>query len=125
LLEVVNVPGGFVNVRLEVLDVGSLSPDLSARVRDEAIHLVLFGAQVVNDAAQILIVFIEFPKFLIHLKRLSLKLPDVFIKRRDVFLKFLDFVVKYEFELIQLLGFLLETEDFLFFISNLQVLLMD
>jgi len=44
LLEVVDVPRGFVNVRLKVLDVGSLSPDLSARVRDEIIHLVLFGA---------------------------------------------------------------------------------
>ena len=85
LLVVVDVPRGFVYVRLEVLDVGALNPDLGATQRDKSIHLFLFGAQVVNNAAQILVIFIEFSQFLVHLQRLSFKKPDVFIERCDVF----------------------------------------
>jgi hypothetical protein len=44
LLVVVDVPRGFVYVRLEVLNVGALNPDLGTTQRDKSIHLFLFGA---------------------------------------------------------------------------------
>ena len=60
-------------------------------------------------------------RFLLHSVGIFLQFINLIASRSDVSAQLLDFVVKHEFELFQLLGFLLQVVDSFVLITNCQV----
>jgi hypothetical protein len=122
---VVDVSGYLVDGSFETLDEHVVFADADSGLLDELLHLLLAGAQIVNQVTQVCIHLVELLQFLIHFVGLGTELVDFHLAGSYVSLQLLDLIVKHELKLLQLLSLLLERINLLLTITNLSVLYLN
>ena len=111
LLEVTNVLQSLVDIVLEALLLSLLTINFQYAEVAFVFETSLPHGQIIDDQAKVGIDSSEVNDFSFHLGNLFMQLLNLHFTRSDVSLQLLDFVIKHEFELLQLLRFLLEFND--------------
>ena len=118
LIKVINILCYPIDGILEALDLDLISSDLSSVLLDELLHVLLPSSQVINDVTQVSVDLVELSQVLVHIIRFFFQTSDFHASGSDISLKFFDLIVKHELELLELLGFLFERVDLLFFVTD-------
>lgn len=114
LLEFLVVRGmvqALIDIVLELLLVGFLFVKFCAEVLHFVSQTFLSHSEIINDQGQVLIYPVEVFQLLTHFVGLLIQSLNFRFSWTNVSLKLLDLVIKYEFELLKLLGLLFQIDD--------------
>ena len=118
LIKVIDVLSYPIDGILEALDLDLVPSNLGSVLLDQLLHVLLSSSQVIHDVTQVSVDLVELSQVLVHVIRFFFQTSDFHATGSDVSLKFFDLVVQHELELLELLGFLFEGVDLLFFVTD-------
>ena len=122
IIDVVSCPEDSI---LEAIDVLIIGPDDVLALLDQGLDLLLSSTEVLNHESKVGVLLVVLLKLFVHLLGASFQIVDGHLPWSDVLVELLDLEIKHEFELFELLGPLLETEDQLLLLGDDDVLLRD
>ena len=106
------------HIIFEVIDIHCVFANIISIRLDDLLHRLLTGAEVINHESEWSIDRVILLQFFIHLFSFDAKIEYLLLSWSNISSQLFDFVVKYKFELLQLLRLFLEIEDLLLILGN-------